>query len=143
MPANARARYRANRKKAVTKANRRQLTKEERDARNRKIAKVVEYFNKTYGYDAENLPMWQLLCEHVGILPEPTIKECKEALKKIFLNIEDFVDARESGTEARKFATKQELRDYSISADKIFPLWEARQNGILKMLLIDMFSHES
>ncbi|KAK4540774.1 hypothetical protein LTR36_008851 [Oleoguttula mirabilis] len=144
MPARFRAQMRATHKRLEgEKVQRDEAKKEQREKqqaeKKQRCTDVVEYFDATYGRDATNLSMWRKLCEHVGISPEDSVSECTKALKKIFINIFDLVEARKEDSIAHVFPTKDELRDYSWEHDKIFPLKKAKKNPILKMLLIDMF----
>ena len=57
-------------------------------------------------------------------------------LKGNFVNIEDFVEAREKGEKARIYATASALREYTIATQKIFPLYKAKANPFLCWMLI-------
>ena len=60
-------------------------------------------------------------------------------LKGSFVNIYDFVDAQKKSQTARMFTTDDALADYSIRNDKIFPLRRAKENPILRWMLIRIF----
>jgi hypothetical protein len=57
----------------------------------------------------------------------------------VYVNIVDLIDARRTGVPAASFPSKRALRSYSKTQNKIFPKAEAKRDGFVKALLIDMF----
>ncbi|KAK5742483.1 hypothetical protein LTR17_003285 [Elasticomyces elasticus] len=108
-------------------------------AKNKAIVNIIAYFDETYGHDENKLETWQLLCVHIGIEPELSIKKCKAALREVFVNIFDFVAAQQSGRPFTRHPTANALRDYSIQNHKIFPLKKAKKSPVLRWMLIQMF----
>ncbi|KAK3655679.1 hypothetical protein LTR56_003328 [Elasticomyces elasticus] len=107
-------------------------------AKNKAVTNIIRYFDKTYGRDEDKLEIWQLLCVHVGIEPELSIMRCKMMLKRVFINIYDFVDAQEGGAPFVRFPTTVALSDYTWDWDKLFPLKRAKNQPVLKWMLIKL-----
>ncbi|KAF2443061.1 hypothetical protein P171DRAFT_496383 [Karstenula rhodostoma CBS 690.94] len=92
---------------------------------------VLQHFNQVYGTNYRDLDAWRQLCVDVGIDPVPTsINKCKKALAKVYINIYDFVAGR-----PRRFGTLSELKKYSITNNKIYPLAEAKEDTFHRALL--------
>ena len=72
--------------------------------------------------------------------PSPTLTVL-QALKSVFINIFDFVQARDDKVIPHRFPNKSALRTYSKKNHKIFPLAKAKESPILKVLLIEMYSN--
>ena len=64
---------------------------------------------------------------------------CYQNLRGVFINIVDFVDAIINGREPRRFSSARELRNYTTNTGKVFRLRVAKQNPLLKQLLINVF----
>ncbi|KAK1072079.1 hypothetical protein LTR12_001464 [Friedmanniomyces endolithicus] len=110
-----------------------------------RYASIIEYFDATYESNQDKLAGWQLLCEHVGVEPGPSIVECKKvappppALKEVFINICDFVACMKGGPPFERFCSADALRTYTLSSGKVFPLWPAKKRPILRSMLIEIF----
>jgi hypothetical protein len=127
-------------------------------------AELIEYeFGVHFGSNLHSLEDWQALCKAVGITNIPSsITQCKKVrqrkvgradgnllprltcfspqlLKGKHVNIFDLVDAARSGTAARTFPTSQQLADYTMDNDKIFPKKAAKSNKLLKFMLRHLF----
>ncbi|KAK5936607.1 hypothetical protein PMZ80_011135 [Knufia obscura] len=99
----------------------------------------AEEFHRHYGKDTNKLSNWQHLCREVGIEPQKSITQCKRMLSKVAVNIVDLVDHRRTGSAVQQFASKARLRRYSITTGKIFSKKNAKEDGYLSALLIQMF----
>lgn len=63
-----------------------------------------------------------------------------QSLRSVYLNIVDLVDAANSGTVLEKtFETAEELKEYTMATRKIFPLDDAKDNGLLSQFLLKIF----
>jgi len=101
---------------------------------------VGENFTTEFGQNASNLAGWQALCIEVGITDVPTsITGCRKALRGVFVNIVDLVDARRTGTPVKRHASMKALRAYIKKTGKIYPKKAAKKNGFLKAFLITVF----
>ncbi|TFK97055.1 hypothetical protein BDV98DRAFT_554505 [Pterulicium gracile] len=95
----------------------------------------------------ERLEGWQSLYREVFGQDSPypvrlsSVARC--VLKEVNVNIVDLVDARRTGKRVNRFPSREALRKYSRKHKKIFSLQRAKDNGILTVLLIDMFGHSS
>ncbi|KAK1807840.1 hypothetical protein LTR12_017808 [Friedmanniomyces endolithicus] len=114
-------------------------------AKTARYASIIEYFDATYESNQDKLAGWQLLCEHVGVTPGPSIVECKKvappppALEAVFINICDFVACMKGGPPFERFCSAGALRTYTISSGKVFPLRLAKKRPILRSMLIEIF----
>lgn len=112
------------------------------------------------GTPATGLLARQALCEDVHISPIPpsitqskkvgsssrhldvrslTARRTVQALSHVAVNHVDLVDYRRTGKPVKLFPSKTALRRYSIRQEKIFPKWQAKEDGFLSALLIHMF----
>lgn len=133
----------------------RKKTKEERQAEKLQVASVVvNFFDSTYGRNETRLDMWQQLCRDVGVEVGTSIANCKKVvrigswltvqlltclqnLQGIYLNIVDYVKAKEGGRAFRRFSSPRELSNYiKNNKSKMFPREEAKRNPILRWMLI-------
>lgn len=60
-------------------------------------------------------------------------------LKGVWVNIYDFLDAKRDGRKVPRRSSLTALRWYSINNHKIFPLKAAKENLLLRGLLVHMF----
>jgi hypothetical protein len=116
------------------------LTQEER-------SNELEEFKKTWydvvntEFDGSTLDHYQELCLHLGIWPAPdSVKECKDRVSTVFVNIVDLVQYRKERRAGKypdrveKFSTLKELKQYSTREKKWYPP-EAAEAEMLKELL--------
>ncbi|EFY94683.1 hypothetical protein X797_010620 [Metarhizium robertsii] len=97
---------------------------------------LVEQFGSIYGTDENKLEALQRLCEKLGIDPIPTsITACKKAIKRIHVNIVDFVDSERTGEPVYKFGSVGKLAKYTWENGKVFPKKEAKRSNLLRFLL--------
>ncbi|KAI0033374.1 hypothetical protein K488DRAFT_47884, partial [Vararia minispora EC-137] len=104
---------------------------------------LVQQFNESFGTDVDSLVSWQVLCEALGLKNIPaTIRECRNIIDGVHVNLVDFVDGREGGTGRRPriFDTETELSKYTRKTGKYFPRDEAYAGGLLRYLLRHIFS---
>ncbi|KAK4560860.1 hypothetical protein LTR86_005440 [Recurvomyces mirabilis] len=61
------------------------------------ITHIINFFNSSYGRNAQGLEAWRRLCVDLEVNLGDTIKECKENLEVVFINIVDFYSWKELG----------------------------------------------
>ncbi|KAF2481105.1 hypothetical protein BDY17DRAFT_300707 [Neohortaea acidophila] len=106
--------------------------------------------------------MWQRLCRDIGVPEQPSIAKSKkvpfclslrpamqptdtyvnvaQALKGIYINITDFVEACEAGEPVRVFHSYRALlNDLLRDRERIFPKDKAKGNPILTWMLVKVF----
>ncbi|KAG5992481.1 hypothetical protein E4U52_002793 [Claviceps spartinae] len=112
----------------------------ERTARKLFRQALVDEFGAIYGVDDNKLDVLQKLCEKLEINPLPqSIADCKEVIQAHYVNIVDFVDCDRTGVPIHKFDDLEQLQDYTIETEKIFPKWEAKKSLLLRFLLQRIF----
>ncbi|KAG4431825.1 hypothetical protein IFR05_012687 [Cadophora sp. M221] len=100
---------------------------------------VVAEFARYFGSE-NKLENWQRLCRDVGNEEVPeSITKCKLALRKVWVNIFDFIEAVRQNKIPRRFPTEEALREYTISTDKIYPKKKAKKGGPVRALLAHIF----
>ncbi|KAH0598160.1 hypothetical protein MHUMG1_04532 [Metarhizium humberi] len=111
-------------------------SQEEKEANASFRIALVEQFGSIYGTDENKLEALQRLCGKLGIDPIPTsITACKKAIKRIHVNIVDFVDSERTGEPVRKFGSVGKLAKYTWENGKVFPKKQAKRNSLLRFLL--------
>ncbi|KAK8095581.1 uncharacterized protein PG998_002209 [Apiospora kogelbergensis] len=86
---------------------------------NKKLA-IVRQWNQ-YIQDGA-LENWQRLLKDLGLEGEFRSKnQCRKALKKIWVNIYDFLEAVKVGKPVPRFKTEAELSHYTLRTDRVFP----------------------
>ncbi|KAF7981765.1 hypothetical protein HWV62_31831, partial [Athelia sp. TMB] len=63
-----------------------------------------------------------------------------QILNRTYVNLVDLMECRASLQPVTLYKSRKALRDYTIGEDKIFPKAAAKQNGFLKVLLIEIFA---
>lgn len=138
----------------------RNKTKAEREEEKLRIAvMVVGHFDTTYGRNVSRLQAWQDLCRDVGVGIGGSIDQCQRVgpkhtpspesfnslthryqnLKGIYINIVDYVNAKQHGTDVRRFSSPKALSNYiRNNPAKMFPRDEAKKNPILRWMLIHL-----
>jgi hypothetical protein len=119
---------------------------------------IVAEFQRYFG-NANDLGNWQRLCQDVGIEEDiPSITKCKQvflasscerqcteafcvqALKGVWVNIYDLIDAvRTDRTPPRRFPSQKALAEYTISHQKVYPKKKAKEGGPVRALLAHIF----
>ncbi|KAK7462303.1 hypothetical protein VKT23_007904 [Stygiomarasmius scandens] len=129
-------------------------TKEHREERRRYISEQVrEKFTRIFGADVMSLEGWKKICETVlggargkraiDLEELKTIEDCRDKLKDKFVNLIDLVEYAEKKKNIPRrlvFESEDELREYSIAEDKIFPKKDAKKVPLLKQFLIVIFA---
>jgi hypothetical protein len=62
-----------------------------------------------------------------------------QALKGIWVNIYDFLDAKAEGMQVRRFKSQRALAAYTVKSEKIYPKKKAKEGGPIKILLAHIF----
>ncbi|TVY17520.1 hypothetical protein LARI1_G004668 [Lachnellula arida] len=100
---------------------------------------IVKEFDRYFG-SPDNLENWQRLCHDVGVEDDLTsITKCREALKGIWVNIYDLLDAVKEGAQPHHFPSRRALARYTIDEDKIYPKKKAKKGGAVRALLAHIF----
>ncbi|KAJ3773145.1 hypothetical protein FB446DRAFT_642217 [Lentinula raphanica] len=115
----------------------RRNSQEGKEALNQIRNAIALQFNAIYGSDENSLNGWHNLFRALQTpeIPE-TVKDCKERIKTIHVNICDLVDHFED-SKPRQFPSAEILAEYSRTSKKIFPRKNAYAGGLLKYLLRD------
>ncbi|PMD31358.1 hypothetical protein L207DRAFT_384311, partial [Hyaloscypha variabilis F] len=100
---------------------------------------IVSEFNRYFG-NANNLGNWQRLCRDVGIEENlASITKCKQALKGVWVNIYDLIEAVNNDEIPQRFPNRAELSTYTTENRKIFPKKKAKEGGPVRALLAHIF----
>ncbi|EJD50532.1 hypothetical protein AURDEDRAFT_182442 [Auricularia subglabra TFB-10046 SS5] len=91
---------------------------------------VVRQFNHKYGTDVFNLESWQKLCRRVGVPVPGTIEECQKVIAGTHVNILDLTTSS-NNTAVVKYATEEELADYTNETERYFPRNHVEAGDIL------------
>ncbi|EIN03758.1 hypothetical protein PUNSTDRAFT_77588 [Punctularia strigosozonata HHB-11173 SS5] len=101
---------------------------------------IAEEFNAAYGTLDNDLIQWQTLSRELRVEPVPdSVSQCKQAVKRIHVNIVDLLDARARGEQVRLHRNMHQLAQYSIRTGKIFPKKQAKAGLLLKYLLRQIY----
>ncbi|KAH8087126.1 hypothetical protein BXZ70DRAFT_899709, partial [Cristinia sonorae] len=102
---------------------------------------MVVQFNEYYGTEVGDVEAWRAMCGVLGVWPVPeTLKKCRTLVKRQFVNLVDYVEAKKSGTRVQRFRSLKELSEYTYGGGKgrtnrVFPKDDAKAGGVLKYLL--------
>ncbi|KAF7184962.1 hypothetical protein HII31_13585 [Pseudocercospora fuligena] len=107
-------------------------------ARECRVNAIVAHFEEHYESKPSKLQAYQKLCEDLGVDVGTSITQCRKILNSVFVNIVDFVKTPDKKT-VHQFLNIQELRDYSRKKKKLFPLIRAKEDTVLRALLVKMF----
>ncbi|KAH8804402.1 hypothetical protein F5884DRAFT_680453 [Xylogone sp. PMI_703] len=100
---------------------------------------IVKDFTTYFGEESK-LANWQKLCRDLGMLEiPPSITKCRKAIKKVSVNICDFVDAINTGYPIRFFSSKNELARYTRETGKIYPRKHIKKGDPASALLATIF----
>lgn len=137
------------------------LSKKSREYKERRrdfIANSVQTgFVAQFGANTGSLQSWNRLCETVlGDISEKDLSSIKkwvlfasnlimiksqltwQALKGIFVNLVDLVDAANAGkTIRRTFTSSKDLSRYIKQTKKIFPKSQAKANPLLRLIVVN------
>ncbi|KAL8675078.1 MAG: hypothetical protein Q9168_000561 [Polycauliona sp. 1 TL-2023] len=80
---------------------------------------------------------WQALCQELGVSihGDPSITQCKKALKRVHVNLLDLIDARRTSEVAQRFPSAGTLAQYTRDRKRYFPLGKAKEDSLKKILL--------
>ncbi|KAI0839324.1 Caulimovirus viroplasmin-domain-containing protein [Hypoxylon sp. FL0890] len=81
--------------------------------------------------EQSKLEIYQNMCREIGVDPRDTITDCRRELKKVLVNIIDYIDARRIGkkVEIWEWANFHEFSRYSLQDDKRIDRNEAKADG--------------
>ncbi|KAF2819049.1 hypothetical protein CC86DRAFT_398966 [Ophiobolus disseminans] len=94
-------------------------------------------FDLQFGTNTKKLEAWQEMCKECGITPvPPSITQCKKALRKVNINIFNFLDHRRNPELFRLiiFPNIKKLRKYTVPS-RMYPLKRAKEDTFIKALL--------
>ncbi|RDW78022.1 hypothetical protein BP5796_05874 [Coleophoma crateriformis] len=99
------------------------------------VAEFAAYFGKE-----EKLENWQRLCLDLGICDEiSSITKCRKGLRRVWVNIYDFLDAKAKGDPVPRFGSQRALAEYTIKTRRIYPKKAAKEGGPVRELLAHIF----
>ncbi|KAF8879695.1 hypothetical protein BD779DRAFT_1419816, partial [Infundibulicybe gibba] len=98
---------------------------------------LTKAFNALFGTDVNSIESWRALCNTIGIEPSDTLRKCREAVEKEYVNLVDLVDLaiRDTGEKPERFESEEQLSAYTRQAGKYFPGENAYAGGLLRYLL--------
>ncbi|KAI1872842.1 uncharacterized protein JN550_003716 [Neoarthrinium moseri] len=114
-----------------------------------KAAKIVRRWNE-YWKDGQP-ENWQQLMRDLGFdnfefksKTQCRKVTCQEALagklRKVWVNIHDFLDAVKQGTRVHRFKSQHELSQYTLRSRKIYPRNQVEDGSPLRQLLAHIFN---
>ncbi|KAI1131769.1 hypothetical protein F5Y10DRAFT_45259 [Nemania abortiva] len=108
-----------------------------KDAQPKKKAVVVEW-EKYMGLG--ELEDWQRLMRDLGFEEEfPSKSQCRKALKTVWVNIPDFLDAVKKGDPIHHFPSQRALAEYTREEHRVYPRKNIPKGSPLKQLLAQIF----
>ncbi|KAI0117684.1 hypothetical protein GGR51DRAFT_499721 [Nemania sp. FL0031] len=86
------------------------------------------------------LQVLQNMCREVGLEPLSTIKDCREDIKGVLVNIVDYIDAKRTGSPIKVWPPHEfeAFRSYTLSDGKRIDLETAKSDGFLMPLLQEL-----
>ncbi|KAL9004549.1 MAG: hypothetical protein Q9188_002643 [Gyalolechia gomerana] len=79
---------------------------------------------------------WEGLCQELGVSGRlGSITKCKKALKRVHVNILDFIDDRRAGVPTTTFPSAGALAVYTREHKRRFPLDDTEGDSLMKILL--------
>ncbi|KAG4416990.1 hypothetical protein IFR04_009880 [Cadophora malorum] len=100
---------------------------------------IVTEFARYFGSE-DKLKNWQRLCRDVGIEDVPrSLKNCKQALRNVWVNIYDLIVAIRQNKIPHRFPSRHALSAYTLRTRKIFPKERAKEGGPVRQLLAHIF----
>ncbi|RYO80181.1 hypothetical protein DL766_001292 [Monosporascus sp. MC13-8B] len=100
---------------------------------------IVRNWEQYFG--AGDLQDWQRLMEDLGFDEQFNSKtKCRKALKKVWVNICDFLEAVKVGEKPYRFRSEFELAKYTRSTRKIYPRKRVKKGSPLCSLLANILS---
>ncbi|KXT03973.1 hypothetical protein AC578_9324 [Pseudocercospora eumusae] len=114
------------------------LAKDRATEREAEIENVLGFFHERYHSKSDKLVAYQTFCEDLGVEAGPSLTKCRKILSRVFVNICDFVEAKQAETIVHHFASANKLRKYSKATGRFFPLKRAKEDTVLHEILIHM-----
>ncbi|KAK0734044.1 hypothetical protein B0T26DRAFT_797962 [Lasiosphaeria miniovina] len=115
-------------------------TNVEKQRRNEVVKRFDDYFG------AGKLEDWQRLCIKIGLDADgcdlSSITKCRKALKSVYINIYDLVEAINKGEEVPRFASLDQLVRYTLGTRRIYPKAQAKKYGPVRALMRNVFRDE-
>ncbi|KAJ4297205.1 hypothetical protein N0V88_004123 [Collariella sp. IMI 366227] len=103
-------------------------------SRKKRSRNIVAEFDNYFG--TGTVQDWQRLCHDVGLEGNFTsITQCRKALKTVYVNIHDFLDAVKKGRTPQRFANVHQLATYTVNSGKIYPKKYVKKMGPVKALM--------
>ncbi|KAJ5038711.1 uncharacterized protein L3040_006391 [Drepanopeziza brunnea f. sp. 'multigermtubi'] len=101
---------------------------------------IVDQFRRYFGNESE-VANWVRLCRDVGIQEDlKSIRQCRLALKNVWVNIFDLIDAVDAEkTPPKLFKNERALSKYTMNTGKIYPKRKAKEGGPVRGLLAHIF----
>ncbi|KAL8749954.1 MAG: hypothetical protein Q9184_006604 [Pyrenodesmia sp. 2 TL-2023] len=83
---------------------------------------------------------WQGLCQELGVTGNiSSIAKCKKALKRVHVNILDFIDDRRAGNNVETYRSAKALADHTKAHGRYFPKDSTTGESLMKILLKQIF----
>ncbi|KAF7156703.1 hypothetical protein CNMCM5623_000376 [Aspergillus felis] len=96
---------------------------------------ALEY-DRLLGQNLSGLQDWQQLCEELDLTgPFTSIRQCKKALSKVYVNIVDLLDCRILKKKPTKFPSLRALEKYTRETRRVFSRHLGKQDKLLRILL--------
>ncbi|KAM0714908.1 hypothetical protein Q7P37_009373 [Cladosporium fusiforme] len=100
---------------------------------------MLDEFGMNYGVDETKLDGWKRLCNDCGVQQGPSITKCKRNIKRANINILDLIYAKKEDKIPYHHLGRHALAAYTREEGMWFPKELAKENGFLKVLLVDIF----
>lgn len=107
-------------------------------------AQAIPQLGKDGLTDQEKLDIYQSMCREIGVDQRSTIHECRRELKKVLVNVVDYVDARRipgKKIEIWDWDDFEKFRKYSLQDDKRIDIDEAKADGGFLSALLQKLIH--
>ncbi|KAI8966043.1 hypothetical protein F5Y11DRAFT_344036 [Daldinia sp. FL1419] len=102
-------------------------------------ASMADLVRLAQGFGSGELADWQKLMRYLHFHEEFTSKsQCRKALKTVWINIVDFLEAILSNGELRFFGNHYALGRYTVRTGKFFPKRSMPKGSPLRTLFTDM-----
>ncbi|KAK7952074.1 uncharacterized protein PG986_007802 [Apiospora aurea] len=110
------------------------------EAKRSKSPQIVKRWDDYFQDDV--LENWQRLMKDLGFQEEFRSKtQCRNALKKVWINIYDFLDAVKAGKPVYQFKTEVELSHYTKKTGRVYPKRHIQKGSPLARLMAHIFRH--
>ncbi|CAI7578022.1 unnamed protein product [Penicillium manginii] len=96
-------------------------------------------YDRLIGHRATSLAAWQQMCAKLGLDNTlPSIRKCKKALSRVFVNIIDLLECWDTEEQPRLFSSQKELSKYAKKGNT-FDREIAKQDKVLRVLLKKLY----